>query len=229
MSECEQKHEVIHVVWLWEVATLNMFQTQMDYWKPATAPGAHVAGGAPESQPLFGLWILFVGKRHRKDLLHVHVHGPTLNMLLIHGLSTARTLFVGAGGELFFSLPLFSGRPVLASEAFYLQIFVTPSAHDYYFKDYFKPWVVQFVTFVAKQCWPKLCLLARAGTFAWQHYLIVYSGDTGKSFQLQTTLEQRWLRLFLFGRPCITFRRLSLNAPRMSIKTMFFKKMMLFT
>lgn len=72
------------------------------------------------------------------------------------------------------------------SEASDLQTRVTPSALDYYFKDYFKPWAVWFVTFVAKQCWPKLCLLARAGTFAWQHYLIVYSGDTGNSFQLQT-------------------------------------------
>lgn len=95
-----------------------------------------------------------------------------------------------------FLCTLLFGRAVLASEAFYLQTFVTLSALDYYFKDYFKPWVVQFLTFVAKQCWPKLCLLARAGTFAWQHYLIVYSGDSGESFQLQTTLLQRWLGLW---------------------------------
>lgn len=73
---------------------------------------------------------------------------------------------------------------VFGRAALYLSTLVTPSALDYYLKNYFKLWVVQFLTFVAKQCWPKLCLLARAGTFAWQHYLLVYSGDTD-SFWLQ--------------------------------------------
>lgn len=116
----------------------------------------------------------------------------SVSCLLFHVESNSSTII----RQTFFSLSLFSRRPVLASDAFYLQTFVTLSAVDYYFKDYFKPWVVQFLTFVAKQCWPKLCLLARAGTLAWQHYLIVYSGDAGKSFQLQTNssaeMAQRW-------------------------------------
>lgn len=119
--------------------------------------------------------------------------------------------FQGGREKLFFSLSWCFGRAVVASKAFYLQKFVTLTALDYYFKDYFKPWVVQFLTFVAKQCWPKLCLLARAGTFAWQHYLIVYSGDTGKSFQLQKSLLQRWLGLWrqsYFEKALYYFRRL---------------------
>lgn len=98
---------------------------------------------------------------------------------------------------------------------------MTLSALDYFFKDYLKPWVVAFLTFVAKQCWPKLCLLAGAGTFAWQHYLIVYSGDTGEGFQLQKTIRQRWQglrRRVCYQRLHINFSSLSLNASPPGIK-----------
>lgn len=53
--------------------------------------------------------------------------------------SAAAILFVIAGDKLFLSPSWFFGRAAVASKAFYLQRFVTLTALDYYFKDYFKP------------------------------------------------------------------------------------------
>lgn len=129
-------------------------------------------------------FILFVDEQFIKE-----TNRETNNHICpVHKLWNNRDLFV-VTGFCFFSLVLQPGCSFLQSLSSAKMcdtgsswwLFQTISNLEWF----------SFELLLHKQCCQNSAYWLGAGTFAWQHYLIVYSGDTGKSFQWQKNSKSK--------------------------------------